>query len=127
MNSIESMFEWLLAATLRASVLAVAILGIQLVLRRWLPAGWRHALWLPMVAVLVLPVLPEAPFALFPQEVAMSAPVAATVAIPDAFAEHAASAAAVIASEPAPAPAVLSNTSPGAAAKLNYLATSPMP
>lgn len=66
MNAIDIVFEWLLAATLRASVLAVAILGIQLVLRRWLPAGWRHALWLPMLAVLVLPVLPTAPFGLFP-------------------------------------------------------------
>lgn len=122
MNSIETVFEWLLAATLRASVLAVAILGIQFVLRRWLPAGWRHALWLPMVAVLVLPVLPEAPFGLFPQKAAMPAPVAVTVAITDAFAEHAGSAAAVIASEPAPAPAVSSNTSPSVAAKLNYLA-----
>lgn len=66
MNVIENVFEWMLAATLRASVLAVVILGIQFVLRRWLPAVWRHALWLPMVAVLVLPVLPEAPFGLFP-------------------------------------------------------------
>ena len=122
MNSIETVFEWLLAATLRASVLAVAILGIQFVLRRWLPAGWRHALWLPMLAVLVLPVLPEAPFGLFPQEAPMPTPVAATVAIVDSFAEAPGSAESVIASEPAPAPAVLSNTSPGAAAKLNYLA-----
>ncbi|RYD18173.1 MAG: hypothetical protein EOP88_23540 [Verrucomicrobiaceae bacterium] len=66
MNVIENVFEWLLAATLRASVLAVLILCIQMVLRRWLSAGWRHALWLPMVAVLVLPVLPETPFGLFP-------------------------------------------------------------
>lgn len=66
MNIIENVFEWMLAATLRASVLAVVILGIQFMLRRWLPAGWRHALWLPMVAVLVLPVLPEASFGLFP-------------------------------------------------------------
>ncbi|RYD46817.1 MAG: hypothetical protein EOP85_06685, partial [Verrucomicrobiaceae bacterium] len=66
MSAIDSVFEWLLAASLRASVLAVLILCIQMVLRRWLPAGWRHALWLPMVAVLVLPVLPEAPFGLFP-------------------------------------------------------------
>lgn len=66
MNAIDTVFEWLLAASLRASVLAVAILGIQLLLRRWLPAGWRHALWLPMLIVLVLPVLPTAPFGLLP-------------------------------------------------------------
>ena len=68
MNSIEIIFEWLLAASLRASVLAVVVLGIQFVLRHRLPAAWRHALWLPMLAVLILPVLPEAPFALFPQK-----------------------------------------------------------
>lgn len=66
MNAIEIVFDWMLAASLRASALAVAILGIQLVLRRWLSAGWRHALWLPMVAVLVLPALPVGPFAWFP-------------------------------------------------------------
>jgi bla regulator protein BlaR1 len=122
MNSIETVFEWLLAATLRASVLAVAILGIQFVVRRWLPAGWRHALWLPMLAVLVLPVLPEAPFGLFPQEAATPAPVAGTLAIADSFAETPGNAKSVIASEPVPAPAVLSNTSPDVTAKLNYLA-----
>jgi hypothetical protein len=69
MNSLETVFEWLLAATQSASVLAVVILGIQWVLRHRLPAAWRHALWLPMLAVLVLPVLPEAPFGLFPPTV----------------------------------------------------------
>ncbi len=85
MSAIDSVFEWLLAATLRASVLAAVILCIQMVLRRWLPAGWRHALWLPMVAVLVLPVLPEAPFGLFPlkKETAMAPPAVETMAAGD--------------------------------------------
>lgn len=65
MNPLESMLEWLLAATLRASALAVIILGIQLLLRRWLPAQWRYALWLPVLLVLVLPALPAVPFGLF--------------------------------------------------------------
>lgn len=82
MNIIENVFEWMLAATLRASVLAVVILCIQLALRRWLPAGWRHALWLPMVAVLVLPVLPESPFGLFPlkRDIAVALPEVEMVA-----------------------------------------------
>lgn len=74
MNSIETVFEWLLTATLRASVLAVVILGLQFVLRRWLPAAWRHALWLPMLAVLLLPAMIEAPFAVLPQITTSSAP-----------------------------------------------------
>jgi bla regulator protein BlaR1 len=75
MNTLEPVFFWMLAASLRASILAVVILGIQFVLRHKLPAAWRHALWLPMLAVLVLPVLPEAPFALLPPKV-QSSPVA---------------------------------------------------
>jgi bla regulator protein BlaR1 len=67
MNTIDTVFEWLIAATLRASVLVVAVLLIRMTLRPWLSAGWRHALWLPMLAVLVLPVLPEASFGLFPK------------------------------------------------------------
>lgn len=90
MNSLDLMFDWLLAATLRASVLAVIILGIQLVLRPWLPAPWRYALWLPMLLVMVLPVLPEVPFGWSPKSSveapvsAMTSPVAADAVIPDA-------------------------------------------
>ncbi|MES2474893.1 MAG: M56 family metallopeptidase [Verrucomicrobiota bacterium] len=60
--NLENVFEWLLATSLRASVLAGVIFASQLLVRRWLPAGWRHALWLPMLVVLVLPVTPEVPF-----------------------------------------------------------------
>ena len=67
MNTLDPLFDWLLATTLRASVLALVILGIQAMLRRWLPAHWRHALWLPVLLVLVLPVLPAVPFGLFPR------------------------------------------------------------
>ena len=81
MNTIDTLFEWLLAATLRASVLAVVILGIQWVLRRWLPAGWRHALWLPMLAGLVLPALPEAPFGLFPGSAVQPVGTAANIGV----------------------------------------------
>ncbi len=75
MNPLESLLDWLLAATLRASALAVIILGIQLLLRRWLPAQWRYALWLPMLLVLVLPALPVVPFGLFPWKSAESVAV----------------------------------------------------
>ncbi len=78
MNPLESMLEWLLAATLRASALAVIILGIQMLLRRWLPAQWRYALWLPMLLVLVLPALPAVPFGLFPWKSAESVVVSAS-------------------------------------------------
>jgi len=93
MHSIETLFEWLLAASLRASVLALVILGIQFVLRHRLPAVWRHALWLPVLTVLVLPALPVLPatsFTLFPRAAVQPAPVptsslpemSATMALP---------------------------------------------
>lgn len=64
MNTLDSFMQWLLAASLRASVLALAVLGLQLAFSRWLPARWRHVLWLPMVLVLIVPVLPASRFSL---------------------------------------------------------------
>ena len=68
MNMLESLFDWLLATTLRASVLVVVIASVQLLLRRWLPPQWRYALWLPMLLVLALPVLPTVPFGILPKK-----------------------------------------------------------
>ena len=62
MNTPDLFFQWLLSASLRASVLALMVLGLQLALRRRLPARWRHALWLPVVLVLLAPVLPASRF-----------------------------------------------------------------
>lgn len=96
MNTLDSLFEWVLAATLRASALAVVILGIQFMLRRRLPAPWRHALWLPMLLVLILPMLPKMPFGILPAREA-----AAPMVI-----EAAASSALPVAEKAAPAPVV---------------------
>ena len=75
MNPLDSLFEWLLAASLRASILAIAIIVIQATLRRWLPGRWRHALWLPMILVLILPVLPELPVGTWRNPLPLPAPV----------------------------------------------------
>ena len=64
MDTLDFFFQWLLAASLRASLLALAVLILQLVLRRCLPARWRHALWLPVVVVLIAPVLPASRWSL---------------------------------------------------------------
>jgi bla regulator protein BlaR1 len=58
MTWFDAFFEWLLAASLRASLLAIGVIAAQAILQRWLPARWRYALWLPMVLVLLAPVLP---------------------------------------------------------------------
>jgi beta-lactamase regulating signal transducer with metallopeptidase domain len=122
MNSIDTVFEWLLAATLRASALTVVILGIRFVLRRWLPATWRHALWLPMLAVLVLPVLPEAPFALVSRTTPQPAPVvvemAAEMTASSVMQVPIESAASVMPLAAAPEPA----SAPNAAVRVNHFA-----
>lgn len=70
-NLLDSFLQWLLATSLRASVLALTILALQLALGRRLPARWRHALWLPVVLVLLAPALPTSRFSVqnrFPAE-----------------------------------------------------------
>ena len=66
MNLLDNAFEWVVSTTLRGSVVALAILAIQTMLRPWLPANWRHTLWLPLLLVMVMPFVPELPFHLIP-------------------------------------------------------------
>ena len=53
--------SWILTASLRASLAAGIILGLQFVLGRHLPARWRLALWVPFVWLLALPLVPDSP------------------------------------------------------------------
>lgn len=59
MNTLTSFFDWILAASARASALTVVVLIIHAVLRHRVPARWRYALWLPVLIVLLMPVFPE--------------------------------------------------------------------
>src|SRR5215211_6990622 len=59
MNTIENLFSWFLAASIRGSILGLATIAVQLVLRKQLSAGSRYALWLPAVVVLCAPWLPS--------------------------------------------------------------------
>lgn len=59
MNTLDLVFDWLLQASLRASLLTVAVLLIQRLLRRHLSARWQYALWLPVLIVLLMPALVE--------------------------------------------------------------------
>lgn len=72
MNAVlDSFLHWLLSASLRASALALAVIVLQCALGRWLPARWRHALWTPIVLVLLAPALPTSRFSVqnsFPAE-----------------------------------------------------------
>lgn len=59
MNALTSTFEWLLAVSLRASLLTVLVVLFQVSFRRNLTARMRYALWLPVLVVLLMPVFPQ--------------------------------------------------------------------
>ena len=64
MNIMNNVFEWILEAGLRASLLVPVVLGVQWLLRKQLPATWRYALWLPVLVALLVPALPILPSSL---------------------------------------------------------------
>ena len=57
--TLTPLFDWILTASARAALLTVVVLMVQTVLRHRVPARWRHALWLPVLIVLLMPVFPE--------------------------------------------------------------------
>jgi len=59
MNALTSIFDWLLAVSLRASLLTFLVLLLQAAFRRHLTARIRYALWLPVLVVLLMPVFPQ--------------------------------------------------------------------
>lgn len=61
MNTIASLFDWILDTSLRASVLAVIVLLAQALLRRRLGPRLCYALWLPVLLVPFVPSLPLLP------------------------------------------------------------------
>lgn len=82
MNTLHAIFDWLSAASFRASLLTIAVFLLQAALRRHLTARMRYALWLPVLIVLLMPVFPpsrwsvETVFAKPPQPVQItSAPI----------------------------------------------------
>jgi beta-lactamase regulating signal transducer with metallopeptidase domain len=59
METLAHLFDWLLTASARASLLSVVVIGLQVLLRHRVPARWRYALWLPVLLVLLTPAFPE--------------------------------------------------------------------
>jgi beta-lactamase regulating signal transducer with metallopeptidase domain len=59
MHALTLLFDWLLAASARASLLTVVVLIVQVLLGHRAPARWRYALWLPVLIVLLMPGFPE--------------------------------------------------------------------
>ena len=61
----ETLFSWLTAVTWKGSLLVAAMLLLHTLLRRWIPAGWRHALLLVALIRLALPIAPASPLSIF--------------------------------------------------------------
>ena len=59
MNTLHTIFDWLIAASLRSSALTLLVFALQWLLQRHLSPRWRYSLWLPVLVVLIAPVLPE--------------------------------------------------------------------
>ncbi|RYD49170.1 MAG: hypothetical protein EOP83_25490, partial [Verrucomicrobiaceae bacterium] len=88
MNLLETVFEWVVSTTIRASLVAAAILTIQMLLRPWMPAKWRHLLWLPLLLVMALPFVPALPVHIIPARPAVTAsPAPVSAPAPEAAGE----------------------------------------
>ncbi len=59
MTTLTSLFDWMLTASFRASVLTLLVLAAQFLLGRRISARTRYAFWLPVLVVLLMPVLPQ--------------------------------------------------------------------
>ena len=83
LSGLESVFRWLLEASWQASVLVALVLLVQMALRGRLNPRWHHALWLLVVARLLLPTLPASALSLF--QFAPPPPVMVTQAVTEPF------------------------------------------
>ncbi len=59
--SIIPILSWILAASVRASLLVLVILLLQRLLRSRLSAKWKYALWTPVLAAILIPAQPLLP------------------------------------------------------------------
>jgi beta-lactamase regulating signal transducer with metallopeptidase domain len=64
MPMIDAIISWLAATTVRGSILVVGVVVLQFAFRRWMPARWRQALWVPAVVALSWPFLPTCSWSL---------------------------------------------------------------
>ena len=63
--TINALLGWLVAASWKATLVIGLLVLVRTLLRGWLPAAWRHALWSLVALRLLLPVGPASPFSLF--------------------------------------------------------------
>ena len=61
MNTLNSLFDWIITSSLRATVLMLLVLVAQWAFKKRLPSRWRYALWLPVLVALLVPAIPLLP------------------------------------------------------------------
>jgi len=59
MHTMTPILDWLLATSLRASLLTVVVFLLEAALSKQLTARMRYALWLPILVVLLMPAFPQ--------------------------------------------------------------------
>lgn len=64
MKTLHLLFDWTLDTSLRATLLVVLVMTLQTLLRHRLSSRWRYALWLPVLAVLLMPIFPPSAWSL---------------------------------------------------------------
>jgi len=62
---LESSFRWLLHVSWQASILALLVMGLQWSLGKRLSARWRYALWLVVIARLIVPLGPNSAWSVY--------------------------------------------------------------
>lgn len=64
-EAVPSFLLWLGKTSIMASVVVILILGIKMLLQDRLPVKWQYALWLVLIARLILPWAPESSYSLY--------------------------------------------------------------
>ncbi len=59
MMTLSHIFDWIVTTSLRASLIVLAVVALQYLLREKIGARARYALWLPLALVLLTPAFPE--------------------------------------------------------------------
>lgn len=62
---LQSIFHWILESGWQASLLALAVVLVQLAFRSHLNPRWRYLLWFLVLARLLVPALPESPVSVY--------------------------------------------------------------
>lgn len=64
-EAVPSFLLWLGKTSIMASVVVILILGMKMLLQDRLPVKWQYALWLVLIARLILPWAPESSYSLY--------------------------------------------------------------